>query len=151
MMWIRGRCGMRLLFRSVFVSVLALAFLSGCATTQLPLPANGTLEGTLSLDVPPGFAEGATIPQRLEGRINLTFESKAIQAEPVRSHFDGKVTLVITDAQKTRRYVDFAVTLSGDYDGPPNDGWSRAAAQASDLFGLFCKGLQKAEAKPETN
>jgi len=146
---------MYLAFRSLLVSFLALALLSGCAATESPKkpeclpPASGVVDATLSLDVPSEFAERATIPPRVEGKINLTFESRAIQAEPMRSRFDGKITLVITDPQKTRRYVDFAATLSGEYDGPPNEGWARAAAQASDLASLFYKGLQKPESEPK--
>jgi hypothetical protein len=140
---------MRLALRSLSVSFLALAFLSGCAATQAPPPVNGAAEAALSLDVPLEFAEGAAIPPRVEGNLHITFESKAIQAEPMRSRFDGKVTLVLTDPQKTRRYVDFAATLSGEYDGPPNEGWSRAAAQAVDLVSLFRQGLQKPEAEPK--
>jgi hypothetical protein len=130
--------------RGVFASVLALALLSGCAS-GLPPPTSGAGEATLSMDLPAQFAEGQKIPPRVEGKIDFSFESKAIQADPDRSRFDGKITLVITDPQKTHQYLDFTATLNGEYDGPPNEGWSRAAAQASDLVALFYKGLQKPE------
>ena len=140
--------------RCIFAPLLALALLSGCAVTERaaepPPPVRGEVEATLKLDVPSEFAERATIPAVAEGKISLSFESKAIRAAPLRSHFEGKIALVITDPEKTRRYVDFTATLSGDYNGAPDEGWSRASAQASDLVRLFYQGLQKPEAAPKT-
>jgi hypothetical protein len=157
--WIRRQYGLSAVaFAVLFLLLagLALIFFSGCASEppkkpELPAPEGASAESTLKYDLPPEFAARAAIPPRVEGKISFAFESKATQADPIRSHFDGKITLVLTDPLKTRQYLDFAATLSGDYDGPPREGWSRAATQAADLVGVFYKGLQESGAEPKAH
>lgn len=131
----------------------ALALAAGCSSVgrmaeppPLPEPSNVDIRATLKLDMPEEFAQQADIPPAANGTLTFTMQSAAIQAKPLRSRFTGRVTLQVSDPENTRRYVDFAADLDGEYDGAPNDAFLHGLKQAKDAAALFSIDMPKSQA-----
>lgn len=128
--------------------VVLLLALSGCATDPssrhqaaggVPQPARLSVETTLRIDIPEEVVRDSGVPNKANGHFKLSIEAKAIQADPVRSQFDGEIVLCVTDPNEMTTYIDFATHLEGECDGDPGAGITRAIVQSGRSLGVLLK------------
>ena len=108
----------------------------------LPGPSTSNVSGTILMNVPAGLVEQLGIAAQIKGDLHIEITSHVIQAKPLRSGYEAKITLVVQDAAGPTRYVDLTTTIDGDCDGPPGKGTSAALTRLAQTLVFMPAPLQ---------
>jgi hypothetical protein len=129
--------------------VIILAAVGGCAETPPPPPANPlppppsnfTIDGNVELNLTPAMSLQSGLPLALRVKLVAEAHSAVLTTNPMSSHHDGHLTLVVTDHAGTRTFVNIDFTVHGDSEGTPTEGLGDAINHFIDAVSLTSRSL----------
>jgi hypothetical protein len=138
--------------RFVPMKVIALCFLAtGCAATPAPMPAGPPplppptdfhIAGTAEIHLTPQMVVETGLAATVKATLDASAQSEVISAEPMRSHYRGHMSLIITDGSGNQSLANIDITMNGDSAGSPTDGLGEAINRFLDAASLIARPLQ---------
>src|SRR4051794_21347376 len=132
--------------RTALLPFTLVTLLSGCATPSspppvarpsVPPPARMETHSAIEINVPP--AQGLPSIPAAKGKLDLVVESNSIDAN--RSHHTAQINLLVTDLAEAKTFLKLNTTISGDVEGSPSEGLSKAFGEIMHTVELLSKSL----------
>lgn len=132
----------------IFILLLFVPAIVGCeertnierprhSPRPLPEPSSFKLSGKFQVKSLQRFTTDPNLPADMKGNIKISIKSSALSCNPMRSRFESNLILTIKNIEETETYVDIDIEASGDYEGHPNEGITKAITQAIGTIAMF--------------
>ena len=131
----------------IFILFGLLSLTLGCSTTKhvppdpqpvrLPQPFTLNFNTSLKIDLPEEMTKEEGIPSKILGKVKISMTSRAFEANPLRSRYNGQITLQFSNLEQTHTYLDFTSDLNGEYDGKPSECLSLGFKQETGMITLL--------------
>lgn len=122
--------------RTLLLSSILVLSAVGCSSskpTPVPEPPGPSTFRMSALLTGPQFG--------FDGRLDAQVKSEAISATPLRSRYQGEMTLVVNQGKET--FLDMNTVINGEYDGSPTGGMVEALNRFMNAISLAERSAEK--------
>jgi hypothetical protein len=134
--------------------VCLISLVVGCATSAPPAPepppkpSTLAISAKLELNLPPQMALETGLPATVNASLQADAHSELISTAPLHSRHQGTMTLVITDASGKQTFANLNIHISGESDGSPDEGLTKAMQHFFDAASLMSKPIPTTAGTP---
>jgi hypothetical protein len=97
------------------------------------------MSGTAEINLTPPMTIQWGLPPSVKAALHAEAHSTAISANPLRSHHEGHMTLIVTDGPGKKTFANIDITVSGDSEGSPTKGLGEVINRFFDAASLMSR------------